>query len=70
MDVVAGLGYKGEPGKRHRVMMRFGDKFYPLLWFIMGKDGSLYLGPYNPEATPRRIDSWARRPSRSGTLDG
>ncbi|MEP1934943.1 MAG: hypothetical protein ABJJ37_27025 [Roseibium sp.] len=53
--ITTGYGYEGKPGNRHRVFAHHQGKLLPMLWFSMGKDGSLYIGPYVPNADAVKI---------------
>jgi hypothetical protein len=45
-EQVAGYGYSGKINTRHRLLAWHNDKLVALMWFSIGRDGSLYCGPY------------------------
>ena len=49
---VGGYGFDVKVGRRQRILAWRGDHLIPLLWFTIGRDGSLYLGPYLLNAHP------------------
>ena len=37
--------YEPQPGDRIRILVHYNDSWRPLLWFQVGKDGSIYISP-------------------------
>lgn len=49
--IAAGYGYEGRPGQKRRLFATSRGGFVPIVWFNVGSDGSLYIGPHIPGAT-------------------
>jgi len=67
-DLIGGYGYAGRLGSRHRMIVKYGDRFAPLLWFSVGRDGSLYVGPYVPKPKEAKLGSFASDAAGTATV--